>query len=57
LKKEEKALLRLVIFFHDIGKGRKKDHRIVGTGIFKNQAKKLNFSENLLEKKILLKNL
>ncbi len=48
LKKEEKALLRLVIFFHDIGKGRKKDHRIVGTSIFKNQAKKLNFSENLI---------
>ncbi len=54
LKKEEKAILRLVIFFHDIGKGRKKDHRIVGTTIFKNQAKKLNFSENLIDMGITL---
>ncbi|NPA73780.1 MAG: HD domain-containing protein [Epsilonproteobacteria bacterium] len=45
LSEDEKALLRLVIFFHDIGKGRKKDHRVVGASIFKTQAEKLGFDE------------
>ncbi len=54
LGKEEKALLRLVVFFHDIGKGRKKDHRIVGASIFKSQARKLNFSDDLINIGILL---
>ncbi len=48
LSDDEKALLRFAILFHDIGKGRKKDHRIVGASIFKTQAKKLNFSDHLI---------
>jgi len=49
LEDEEQALLRLVVFFHDIGKGRKKDHRQIGAAILKNQAKKLNFPSRLIE--------
>ena len=49
LSKEEKALLRLVVFFHDIGKGRKKDHRIIGATILKHQAKKLGFKDTLID--------
>jgi len=49
LSLEEKALLRLVLFFHDIGKGRRKDHRLVGANILKHQAKKLDFKNDLIE--------
>jgi [protein-PII] uridylyltransferase len=49
LNTHEQALLRLVIFFHDAGKGRKKDHRIIGATILKHQAKKLNFPDKLIE--------
>ncbi len=49
LNSDEKALLRLALFFHDIGKGRKKDHHLVGASIFKTQAKKLNFSQRYID--------
>ncbi len=49
LSKDEKALLRLVVFFHDIGKGRKKDHREIGATIIRHQAKKLGFNEKHIE--------
>ncbi len=49
LNDDEKALLRVVIFFHDIGKGRSQDHHIVGANIFKNQAKKLEFDDKLID--------
>ncbi len=49
LKEEEKALLRVVIFLHDIGKGRREDHRIIGAIILKHQAKKLGFKDHLID--------
>ncbi len=54
LNEEEKALLRLVIFFHDIGKGRKKDHREIGATIIRHQAKKLGFGEKHIEAAVTL---
>ncbi len=54
LSNEKKALLRLVIFLHDTGKGRKKDHRIVGAEIFKTQARKLNFSQKSIDMGVIL---
>jgi [protein-PII] uridylyltransferase len=45
LSPHEKALLKLIIFLHDAGKGRKRDHHEVGVSIFKGFAKKLNLSE------------
>ncbi len=47
--KEEKALLRVVSFLHDCGKGRKKDHSELGSIIVKNFAKNLGFCETLVE--------
>ncbi len=45
LSKANKSLLNLLILFHDIGKGRKKDHHIVGQDLFKKFAKFINLSE------------
>ncbi|MCF6173792.1 MAG: HD domain-containing protein, partial [Campylobacteraceae bacterium] len=44
LSNEYKALMRLVIFFHDIGKGRRGNHSILGAKIFRVYAQKLEFS-------------
>jgi [protein-PII] uridylyltransferase len=44
LNQEQKALMRLVVFFHDIGKGRRGNHSILGAKIFKAYSKKLEFS-------------
>ena len=44
LSLEEKALMRLCVFFHDIGKGRRGNHSELGARIFKAYAKKLEFS-------------
>lgn len=46
---EGKALLRLVVFMHDLGKGRKVDHSELGSRIFKVYAIKLGFSEQAIE--------
>lgn len=35
LTNEQKIIVRLVAFFHDIGKGRKEDHHIVGEKLLK----------------------
>ena len=40
----EKALLKLVVLLHDSGKGRVREHHIVGAELFGIYAKKLNFS-------------
>lgn len=45
---EGKALLRLVVLFHDIGKGRKGDHSEIGAKLFRVYAQKLNFSEDAI---------
>jgi [protein-PII] uridylyltransferase len=45
LSKNNKALLNFLVLFHDIGKGRKKDHHIVSQDLFKKFAKSINLSE------------
>ncbi|WP_458699812.1 HD domain-containing protein [Sulfurospirillum sp. 1307] len=45
---EGKALIKLVILLHDIGKGRRGNHSLIGAKIFRAYANKLGFSEEAL---------
>jgi [protein-PII] uridylyltransferase len=45
---EGKSLLRLVLLFHDIGKGRKGDHSEIGARLFRMYAQKLSYSEKAI---------
>jgi [protein-PII] uridylyltransferase len=49
LSNEQKILVRLVAFFHDIGKGRKDDHHIVGEKLFKSMMKSFGFDEEFIK--------
>jgi [protein-PII] uridylyltransferase len=49
LTSEQKILVRLVSFFHDIGKGRTDDHHIVGEKLFKSMMKSFDFSEEFIK--------
>jgi len=49
LSLEEQAMLKLVVFLHDAGKGRKRDHHTVGASLFKVFAKKLHLKTSLIE--------
>lgn len=49
LTNEQKILVRLVAFFHDIGKGRTDDHHIVGEKLFKSMMKSFDFSEEFIK--------
>ncbi|KIM09647.1 MAG: hypothetical protein KU38_08905 [Sulfurovum sp. FS08-3] len=49
LSSDEQALLKLVAFLHDVGKGRERDHSIVGAEIFSQYAKELGFDDTLIE--------
>ncbi|WP_331774363.1 HD domain-containing protein [Sulfurospirillum sp. 1612] len=49
LEEEQKAMMRLVIFFHDIGKGRRGNHSDIGAKIFKAYAMKLGFSTQAIQ--------
>ncbi|WP_108558941.1 [protein-PII] uridylyltransferase family protein [Arcobacter caeni] len=49
LSNEQKILVRLVAFFHDIGKGRTEDHHIVGEKLFKSMMKSFDFSEEFIK--------
>lgn len=49
LTNEQKVLVRLVSFFHDIGKGRKEDHHIVGEKLFKSMMKSFGFDEEFIK--------
>lgn len=51
---EGKALMRLVVFMHDLGKGRKADHSDLGSKIFRVYAIKLGFSEQAIETGMIL---
>ncbi len=42
----EKAVLRLATLLHDCGKGRKRDHSILGANIVKSYAKDIGFEKN-----------
>lgn len=48
LNEEERRMLKVVALFHDAGKGRKKDHHLVGASIFKVFASKLNMDSELI---------
>ncbi|QOG12336.1 HD domain-containing protein [Arcobacter sp. FWKO B] len=45
LSNEEKALLRILVLFHDSGKGRGGDHHIVGERIFRKFAKSFDLDD------------
>jgi len=49
LSVEEQALIKLLALIHDAGKGRERDHSLVGAELFKNFAKELGFSDELIE--------
>ncbi len=49
LKKDEKAILKIVALLHDCGKGRERDHAIVGASLFKDFARLIGVKENLIE--------
>lgn len=49
LNKDEQAILKLIIYLHDAGKGRIKDHHKIGASLFKTFAKNLNFDNNLIK--------
>ncbi len=45
LTKREKLFIKVVTLIHDAGKGRKRNHSIVGTILFKGFSKRLNFTD------------
>lgn len=49
LTNEQKIMVRLVAFFHDIGKGRTEDHHIVGEKLFKSMMKSFDFNEEFIK--------
>jgi len=46
---DDKALIKIVTLLHDAGKGREKDHHIVGTTLFKAFARSIELKQELLE--------
>ena len=49
LSSDDKALIKIVTLLHDAGKGREKDHHIVGTTLFKAFARSIKLKQELLE--------
>jgi len=49
LNNDEKAMLKLITFLHDAGKGRKRDHHLVGASLFKVFANKLHVDPELIK--------
>ncbi|WP_373034696.1 HD domain-containing protein [Sulfurimonas sp.] len=54
LSEDEKLLLKVVVLFHDTGKGRKQDHSEVGAKLIVPFANKLNLKEELIERAVTL---
>ncbi|RLA83373.1 MAG: nucleotidyltransferase [Epsilonproteobacteria bacterium] len=54
LNSEEKAMMKVVTFLHDAGKGRSRDHHQVGATIFKLFANNIHMDEKLIEHGITL---
>jgi len=48
LTNHEKAMLKIVVFLHDAGKGRKRDHHYVGVSLFKVFVQKLQLDAHLI---------
>lgn len=49
LTDKQKFILRLAAFFHDCGKGRGKDHHVVGQNLFKKFAKSLKLEDDVIQ--------
>jgi [protein-PII] uridylyltransferase len=49
LSKAEKHMLKIVALLHDAGKGRKKDHHLVGVSLFRIFAQKIGIKEELIK--------
>lgn len=49
LSKEEKMMLKVVVFLHDAGKGRTTDHHIIGVSLFRKFAMKIEMKEELIK--------
>ena len=49
LSSDEKAMLKIVTFLHDAGKGRERDHHNVGASLFKLFARKIQMDEELIK--------
>ena len=54
LNDDEKLLLKIVVLFHDTGKGRKQDHSEVGAKLIVPFLKKLKIKEDLIPKAVTL---
>ena len=54
LSEDEKLLLKIVVFFHDSGKGRRQDHSEVGAKLVVQFAKHINLSEEQTKRAVLL---
>lgn len=54
LSKEERLLIKMVVLFHDTGKGRKQDHSEVGAKLIYQFAKHIKLSEELTARAVLL---
>jgi len=54
LSKEEKLLIKMVVLFHDTGKGRKQDHSEVGAKLIFQFAKHMKLGEELTNRAVLL---
>jgi len=49
LEKKERHLLKIVTFLHDAGKGRKKDHSLVGVSLFRLFAAKITMDQTSID--------
>ena len=49
LNSEQKNIVKLVAFFHDIGKGRSGDHHVIGEKLFKKMMKSFDFDEEFIK--------
>jgi len=54
LDADEQAMLKMVTFLHDAGKGREKDHHLVGATLFKMFARALNMKKSLIAQGVTL---
>ena len=54
LDPREKEMLKLATFLHDAGKGRKRDHSLVGASLFKFFARQLGYEETMIQSGITL---
>jgi len=54
LKQDERLLLKIAVFFHDSGKGRKQDHSEVGAKLIAQFCKQINLREDLTQRAVTL---